>query len=580
MALEAGRRLDVGADVFLLREEELFRAVSTGNAPLHLLERRRLARSAEARIDLPYLIAEDGIGTLGEPTDTESTAKVAAFPISGGSASGPARIVLAPEEAGDPGDGYILVCPSTDPNWTPLFAKAAGLVIERGGMLSHGAVVAREMGIPAVVCDGATRLLEDGETVTVDGNRGRLLRLAEASAGEAASGTAAPPDPTDTQIPAAMTPPPPGRTERSNAGWRNRTLVVWGAFLGAMFLLPGTWLHDGAMAAIDLLLLPLVDALGRPLTVAVVAAGLAAISIVGQRMLTDNRRLAEAKRRAGALRKRAAALPIGSPRREALERAASPVQLRLLNAAIFPLILILGPMVMVFLWFPARVDPASWNAAPGAEVYVTAHVRGEHAEAVRLVHAPELHLDDRTPASRKIVLIRPVLDRLLRRWNAENAVPANAPWELRASAAQRAREEMLADLRGFLDRPMPACDVSWTLLAPEGRSGRFPFRVETAGAEPVKSAVALGRRVAPEPKEDLGDGKGPVQIARPEATGDKPHPVERIRVAYARSSDEGKKMFWEPVEWMVMSWLPGWLIVYLLVYLPAMLVLKWALRVP
>ena len=66
LALEAGRRLDIGDDVFLLREEELFDALSTGIAPLHLLERRRLARAAEAEIDLPYLITEDKIATLGE----------------------------------------------------------------------------------------------------------------------------------------------------------------------------------------------------------------------------------------------------------------------------------------------------------------------------------------------------------------------------------------------------------------------------------------------------------------------------------------------------------------------------------
>jgi len=576
LALEAGRRLDIGADVFLLREEELFDSLSTGIAPLHLLERRRLARAAEAEIDLPHLITEDKIATLGERIETELTGKIPAFPISGGAASGPARIILSPEEAGDPGDGYILVCPSTDPNWTPLFAKAAGLVIERGGMLSHGAVVAREMGIPAVVCDGATRLLKDGETVAVDGNHGNLLRLAEEIAGATASEDAVSPDPTDTRIPAVMTPPPPGRTDRSNGTWRNRALAAWTVFFLAMFLLPGTWLHDGAMAVLDFLMLPLVDVLGRSGTVAAVAAGLAALSMVGQRLLTDNRRLAETKKRAGALRKQASKLPMGSPRRKALEQAASPVQLRLLNAALFPLLLILGPMVMVFLWFPARVDPASWNAAPGAMVYVIARVQGDHSGAVKLVHAPELRLDDQTPASQKIILIRPVLDRLLGRWSAESAVPEDAPWELRA-AARRTREEMLADLNGFLSRPMPARDVSWTLQTPEGKDGKFPLRVETEGWPPVKSAVALGKHVAPEPKEDLGDGKGPVQIARPKATG---HPAEWVKVAYRQRDVRGANVFWQPVEWMVKPWLPGWLIVYLLVYLPAMFVLKWSLRVP
>ena len=187
-----------------------------------------------------------------------------------------------------------------------------------------------------------------------------------------------------------------------------------------------------------------------------------------------------------------------------------------------------------------------------------------------------LHLDDRTPASQKITLIRPVLERLLGRWNAESAVPADAPWELRA-AAEHTREEMLADLNRFLSRPMPARDLSWTLQTPEGTGGKYSLRVETEEGAPVASAVVLGERVAPEAKQDLGDGKGPVQIARPNVPG---HPVEWVKVAYREHAVRGAKVFWQPVEWLVKPWLPGWLIVYLLVYLPAMFVLKWVLRVP
>jgi pyruvate,water dikinase len=66
------------------------------------------------------------------------------------------------------------VCPTTDPSWTPLFVHAAGLVVERGGMLSHGAIVARDFGIPAVVLPGATRLIPEGAGVRIDGNKGRV----------------------------------------------------------------------------------------------------------------------------------------------------------------------------------------------------------------------------------------------------------------------------------------------------------------------------------------------------------------------------------------------------------------------
>jgi phosphoenolpyruvate synthase/pyruvate phosphate dikinase len=69
--------------------------------------------------------------------------------------------------------GEILVAPFTDPGWTPLFINAAGLVMEAGGMMTHGSVVAREYGIPAVVSvDGATTIIRTGQRILVDGTRG------------------------------------------------------------------------------------------------------------------------------------------------------------------------------------------------------------------------------------------------------------------------------------------------------------------------------------------------------------------------------------------------------------------------
>jgi pyruvate,water dikinase len=72
--------------------------------------------------------------------------------------------------------GQILVCPALDPGFTPLVLRAAGLIVERGGVLSHGAIVARQMGIPAVVLPDAVSRLREGETVVVDGDRGLVLR--------------------------------------------------------------------------------------------------------------------------------------------------------------------------------------------------------------------------------------------------------------------------------------------------------------------------------------------------------------------------------------------------------------------
>ncbi len=177
-ATEIGRRLEIGDGIFFLEEDEMLDSLRIGFAPLHLIAQRRLAYRAEARIFLPQIIDEKALDTFGEPPKLEAAGTHAAFALSSGVASGPARIVRAPEEAGHIGRGYVLICRSTDPAWTPLFVNAAALVMECGGALFHGAVVAREMGIPAVVLPSATSLFADGEELTIDGHRGAVAQRA------------------------------------------------------------------------------------------------------------------------------------------------------------------------------------------------------------------------------------------------------------------------------------------------------------------------------------------------------------------------------------------------------------------
>ena len=96
-------------------------------------------------------------------------------PASPGTITGRARVILDPTGAHlEPGE--ILVAPSTDPGWTPLFLTAGGLVMEMGGAISHGAVVAREYGIPAVVgVTGATERITTGQQITIDGAAGKVI---------------------------------------------------------------------------------------------------------------------------------------------------------------------------------------------------------------------------------------------------------------------------------------------------------------------------------------------------------------------------------------------------------------------
>jgi pyruvate,water dikinase len=106
--------------------------------------------------------------------------------VGAGLVRGIARVIHHPADGRRLQKGDILVAPSTDPAWTPLFLKAAGLVMETGGYLSHGAIVAREFAIPAVVnLPGVLATVRDGDLLEVDGGSGRV-RIIEADGAAAA----------------------------------------------------------------------------------------------------------------------------------------------------------------------------------------------------------------------------------------------------------------------------------------------------------------------------------------------------------------------------------------------------------
>ncbi len=105
-------------------------------------------------------------------------------PLSAGVAEGPALVLNEPGDVEGEPQGYILVCPTTDPAWMPLFVGAKGLVMETGGVLSHGAIVAREFGLPAVAgLPEIHRRLTTGQRLRVDGSTGTVTILGPTSEG-------------------------------------------------------------------------------------------------------------------------------------------------------------------------------------------------------------------------------------------------------------------------------------------------------------------------------------------------------------------------------------------------------------
>jgi pyruvate,water dikinase len=165
--------VDVPEDVFYLSLDELTAAIRTGRADKGEIAARRERYAEYEKLKPPRVLTSEGEAFEGSYGRRDLPAgALAGMPVSAGTAEGRARVVTRLEEA-DLAKGDILVAPFTDPGWTPLFVSASALVTEVGGQMTHGAVVAREYGIPAVVgVDDATRKIHDGERIRVDGTRG------------------------------------------------------------------------------------------------------------------------------------------------------------------------------------------------------------------------------------------------------------------------------------------------------------------------------------------------------------------------------------------------------------------------
>ncbi|HLF74743.1 MAG TPA: PEP/pyruvate-binding domain-containing protein [Anaerolineales bacterium] len=143
-----------------------------------IAERRAIYEREFRRRQVPRVLVSDGRAFyegLGSETDTGDV--ITGSPVSPGVAEGTVRVIFDPHQS-QLAPGEILVCPGTDPAWTPLFMAAGGLVTEVGGMMTHGSVVAREYGIPAVVgVHQATSILKDGQRVRIDGTAGKIIVL-------------------------------------------------------------------------------------------------------------------------------------------------------------------------------------------------------------------------------------------------------------------------------------------------------------------------------------------------------------------------------------------------------------------
>ncbi|MEY2304727.1 phosphoenolpyruvate synthase [Bacillus tropicus] len=162
-------------DIYYLTFEELHEVVRTKKLNYELIHKQKNDYKLYEKLTPPRIMTSDGEIITGKykrenlPVDA-----IAGLPVSSGVVEGRARVILNMEEA-NLEEGDILVTAFTDPGWTPLFVSIKGLVTEVGGLMTHGAVIAREYGLPAVVgVENATKLIKDGQRIRVHGTEGYI----------------------------------------------------------------------------------------------------------------------------------------------------------------------------------------------------------------------------------------------------------------------------------------------------------------------------------------------------------------------------------------------------------------------
>jgi pyruvate,water dikinase len=162
-------------DIFYLRFSELHDVVRTNQVDDELIRQRMDAHRSYQALTPPRVLTSDGEAVAGTYRRVDVPAgALTGLPVSAGTVEGRARVILGMDEA-DLEAGDILVTAYTDPSWTPAFVAIKGLVTEVGGLMTHGAVIAREYGLPAVVgVEHATRLIRDGQRIRVHGTDGYI----------------------------------------------------------------------------------------------------------------------------------------------------------------------------------------------------------------------------------------------------------------------------------------------------------------------------------------------------------------------------------------------------------------------
>jgi pyruvate,water dikinase len=162
-------------DIYYLSVDELREVIRNNRLDQEFINKRKEEYRSYEKLTPPRVITSDGEIINGKyERENLPAGAIVGLPVSSGVVEGQARVILNMDDA-DLGSDDILVTSFTDPSWTPLFVSIKGLVTEVGGLMTHGAVIAREYGLPAVVgVENATKLIKDRQRIRVNGTDGYI----------------------------------------------------------------------------------------------------------------------------------------------------------------------------------------------------------------------------------------------------------------------------------------------------------------------------------------------------------------------------------------------------------------------
>jgi hypothetical protein len=348
--------------------------------------------------------------------------------------------------------------------------------------------------------------------------------------------------------------------------------VVWGLVLLLVYLVPAIW--EATVALADVVLWPLIRSCGRWWGVVVISLLTAFTTIGCQWLCTGVRRLREVKGRLLELADAFKQTARDSPEEEAIAHIIRQGEWRIARAALVPLGLLLGPVLVSFSWLPVRVEPQYINPAPGEPLTMAVRLDADYAGPLSVRVEGGALPDGVAEATMEVASVREALESLRRELVlTEGGMPQTATVREHLVITGKSVAEAREALDKELAEPLSSRTVQWSLTPTVKRAAEIVVQVE--GGTRGRGTLAMSIGDDRPPPLELQMEKGARVLTRPGSGV-----VHDLRVSFADPRPAGDRAFWRPFAALGWMWDAGWLGLYLVAYVPAMFLFKKLFRIP